>query len=166
MSVRGTACSFCGALPAWCRWLGTACAEAWNEEHGRRSIPVVAAVARRGDRVLLCRRPAAKRHGGLWEFPGGKLLDGETLGEAVRREMAEELSLEVTALGRYLGRHADPGAAFVIHFVEVQVSGEPVSVEHELVAWAPESSLLDYELAPGDRAFVEAWRGRAADLTR
>jgi mutator protein MutT len=126
----------------------------------------VAAVARRGDRLLLCRRPTGKRHGGLWEFPGGKLLEGETLGEAVRRELAEELSLEVTALGRYLGRHADPGAPFVIHFVQVEVSGEPVSVEHELVAWATEAGLSDYALAPGDHAFVEAWRGRATDLTR
>jgi mutator protein MutT len=123
-------------------------------------------VARRAGRVLICRRPPAKRHGGLWEFPGGKLLEGETLGEAVRRELAEELSLEVTSLGRYLGSHGDPGAAFVIHFVEVQVSGEPVSVEHPLVAWTTEAGLSDYELAPGDRAFVEARRGRGADLTR
>jgi 8-oxo-dGTP diphosphatase len=122
----------------------------------------VAAVARRGDRLLLCRRPADKRHGGLWEFPGGKLLKGETLGEAVRRELSEELSLEVTALGRYLGRRADPGAPFVIHFVEVEAAGEPVSVEHELVSWVAEAELLDYPLAPGDRAFVEAWLGRDA----
>jgi 8-oxo-dGTP diphosphatase len=120
---------------------------------------VVAAVARRDGRLLLCRRPASKRHGGLWEFPGGKLTEGETLGEAVRRELAEELSLEVTALGRYLGRRSDPGAPFVIHFVEVDVAGEPVSAEHELVSWVAEPELLDYPLAPGDRAFVEFWLG-------
>jgi 8-oxo-dGTP diphosphatase len=130
----------------------------WRDEAGHTSHPVVAAVVRRGDRLLLCQRPAGKRHAGLWEFPGGKLLEGETLGDAARRELAEELSLEVVGLGRYLGRHADPGAAFAIHFVEVEVSGEPVSVEHEIVVWAPESELLDYPLAPGDRAFVETWR--------
>jgi mutator protein MutT len=119
-------------------------------------VPVVAAVTRRNELVLICRRPLAKRHGGLWEFPGGKLLQGETLGEAVRRELAEELALETTGLGRYLGSHRDPGAPFVIHFVETQVVGEPASVEHEQLAWVTESELLDFPLAPGDRAFVEA----------
>ena len=41
-------------------------------------IPVVAAVIRRENKVLLARRPDHKRHGGLWEFPGGKIDEGET----------------------------------------------------------------------------------------
>jgi 8-oxo-dGTP diphosphatase len=41
------------------------------------SIPVIAAIIRRGERYLVGRRPDGKRHGGLWEFPGGKLMDGE-----------------------------------------------------------------------------------------
>ena len=41
------------------------------------TIRVVAAIIRRGDRYLVCQRPAGKRHGGLWEFPGGKLLEGD-----------------------------------------------------------------------------------------
>ena len=46
---------------------------------------VLAAVVRRDDRYLVCRRPAHKRHGGLWEFPGGKIHAGETLLGAARR---------------------------------------------------------------------------------
>jgi 8-oxo-dGTP diphosphatase len=117
---------------------------------------VVAAVARSSDRLLICQRRADQRHGLLWEFPGGKLLENETLAEALTRELAEELDLEVRALGRYLGSHRDPGAPFLIHFVEARVSGEPVAREHERVAWVREAELASYALAPGDRAFVNA----------
>jgi 8-oxo-dGTP diphosphatase len=96
----------------------------------------------------------------MWEFPGGKLLAGETLGEAARRELAEELEVELTALVAYLGSHADPGSPFVIHFVEVGATGEPRSLEHDEVAWASPDELEGYELAPGDRAFWSELRER------
>ena len=120
---------------------------------------MVAAVLRREGRVLLCRRPSAKRHGGLWEFPGGKVHGGETLGEALRRELAEELQLTLSGLGRHLGTRKDPGAAFQIHFLEAHATGEPVSAEHEEIAWLLPEEVLSYPLAPGDRAFAEGWDG-------
>lgn len=126
---------------------------------------MVAAVIRRDERVLLCRRPAHKRHGGLWEFPGGKLATGETLGEAAARELTEELGVRLTGLGRHLGSRRDPGAAFEIHFVEVHAEGEPSSLEHDEVAWVEAGRVLSYRLAPGDRAFAEAWTGGEADRT-
>lgn len=118
-------------------------------------------MARSSDRVLICQRRADKRHGLLWEFPGGKLVQDETLAEALRRELAEELDLEVSTLGRYLGNYRDPGAPFLIHFVEARVTGEPVAREHERVAWVPEGELASYPLAPGDRAFVNEWLVRS-----
>ena len=134
------------------------CAEVWREPG---VVPVVAAVLTRGGKTLLCRRPAHKRHGGLWEFPGGKLLPGETLGEGARRELAEELSLRLAALGGRLGSRSDPGSPFEIHFVEVSAEGEPVPLEHAELAWSGPADLLGYALAPGDRAFAEAWlKGR------
>ena len=59
-------------------------------------VPVVAAVIRREGRYLLGRRPGHKRHGGLWEFPGGKLHDGEDAEAAAHRELDEELALAPT----------------------------------------------------------------------
>jgi 8-oxo-dGTP diphosphatase len=120
-------------------------------------VPVVAAVVLREGRALLCRRPRHKRHGGLWEFPGGKLLVGETLGEAAQRELAEELEIELTEVRGYLGSRRDPGSPFVIHFLEVAAAGAPASVEHDEVAWVAPRELMSYELAPGDRAFVASW---------
>jgi mutator protein MutT len=122
-------------------------------------VPVVAAVVRRSGRLLLCRRPSHKRHGGLWEFPGGKLGAGETFGEALRRELAEELGLTLTRILAHLDRRPDPGATFTIHFIEAEAEGEPVAMEHEEVAWMEAVDLGALPLAPGDRAFVDGWRG-------
>ena len=56
---------------------------------------VLAAVIWEGDSVLICQRPPHKRHGGLWEFPGGKVRPGESRLDAARRELWEELNLKV-----------------------------------------------------------------------
>ena len=66
---------------------------------GNGLVRVIAAVVWRGDRLLVCQRPAHKRHGGLWEFPGGKVEAGESDAAAARRELREELGVEVTAVG-------------------------------------------------------------------
>lgn len=117
-------------------------------------ILVVAAVIRRDERLLVGRRPVHKRHGGLWEFPGGKLLTGEDLAAAARRELAEELGLRVRAVGDTLFDAADPGSPFVIHFLEVEVDGEPEPREHDAVAWLDPRHLAKLPLAPSDARFV------------
>jgi 8-oxo-dGTP diphosphatase len=151
-------CTFCGLAPERCPHLGPACSEAWTRAEERGAVPVVATVVRRGSAVLLCRRPAHKRHGGLWEFPGGKLLPNETLGEAVGRELAEELELRLDEVVSYLGSEQDPGAVFLIHFVEALASGDPASIEHEEVAWVTPAELNRFDLAPGDHLFIQRWR--------
>ena len=117
-------------------------------------IPVVAAVVVRDGRYLVGRRPAHKRHGGLWEFPGGKVDVGESMLEAARRELAEELSVSTNGIGRTLFSSRDGDAPFVIHFVEVEIDGEPMPHEHSEVAWFTPSELVRLPLAPADAAFV------------
>lgn len=118
---------------------------------------VVAAVIERGGRLLLCRRPAGKRHAGLWEFPGGKLLPGESIPEAARRELAEELAVEVLAVGERLFALPDPGSPFVVEFYPVEIAGEPVALEHEALVWARPQDLAALDLAPSDRAFASRY---------
>ena len=114
----------------------------------------MAAVIEREGRILLGRRPREKRHGGLWEFPGGKVLDSESFGDAIARELREELGLGVERLGGVLSRVSDPGSVFEIIFVEVSVSGVPAPVEHERVAWFGREELSRLALAPADAQFV------------
>jgi 8-oxo-dGTP diphosphatase len=118
-------------------------------------IRVAAAIVHRDGRYLICRRPAGKRHAGLWEFPGGKLHDGESLEQAINRELAEELHVSATRVGPVHAEIADPGSSFVVVFVEVDVLGEPRSTEHDAVAWVSTSELPNYPLAPSDRVFAE-----------
>jgi mutator protein MutT len=116
---------------------------------------VVAAVIEREGRLLLCRRPAGKRHAGLWELPGGKFLPGESPLDAARRELAEELGVEALAIGDRLLAVADPGSPFVVEFYRVEIHGEPAALEHAALAWAAPEELAGYDLAPSDRAFAE-----------
>ncbi len=118
-------------------------------------IPVVAAVIERDGRLLVCERPPHKRHGGLWEFPGGKIEDGETYFDAARRELAEELGVEVKSTGEILMSVRDPGSVFVIQFAPVKIQGDPVALEHSQLAWVEREELLDLTLAPSDRRFAE-----------
>jgi 8-oxo-dGTP diphosphatase len=117
---------------------------------------VLAAVIRDGDRYLICRRPAHKRHGGLWEFPGGKMDPGETALEAARRELGEELGVQVRSVEAPRFVRQDPGSRYLIEFVHVEIAGTAEAREHEEVRWATVEQIGALALAPTDRAFVEA----------
>lgn len=92
---------------------------------------VVAVVLRRDARWLICQRPGAKRYGGMWEFPGGKLHDGETLAAAAARELREELGLNVSNVNEApLFSHLDDGSGYLIEFVAASAEGEPELHEH------------------------------------
>ena len=124
-------------------------------------IHVVAAVVERDGRYLLGRRPEEKRHGGLWEFPGGKIDDGEDAEQAARRELAEELSLDVSRVGALLHSFDDDGSQFVIDFYPVLAMGDPVAHEHAEIGWFTVDELNALALAPADRAFGDWLRARA-----
>lgn len=125
-------------------------------------VPVVAAVIRRNDRYLVALRPDDKRHGGRWEFPGGKVLDGETPSEALDRELREELGVSVTSVGRSLFEARDPGSPFVVRFLAATVAGEPRAGEHAEIRWAAPDELRRLSLCPSDRAFVREHLGKDA----
>jgi mutator protein MutT len=110
-------------------------------------------------RVLIGRRPAHKRHGGLWEFPGGKVRPGETLAEAADRELQEELAVRVVrAEPRPEFVAVDRGSEFRILFLRVGVEGVPHALEHEALTWYDPHGDSEFDFAPADAAFVRALR--------
>ena len=117
---------------------------------------VVAGVIERDRRVLVAQRPLKKRHGGMWEFPGGKVEGTETDLDALHRELAEELGLQVTSVSAPIAEYRDPGSDYLIVFVPVVVHGEPECREHTAIRWAAWVDLSEMPLAPTDREFV-AW---------
>ncbi len=125
-------------------------------------IRVIAAVISRADELLVCQRPAHKRHGGLWEFPGGKVEPDETDEDSARRELAEELGVRVVSADAPELETRDPGSEFLIAFVPVRIEGEPKCREHSAMTWGAPETLRTLPLAPSDRRYVDALIARRA----
>ena len=121
-------------------------------------VQVAAAVIRRGGKVLLASRPADKPPAG-WEFPGGKIESGETVAEALVRELEEELDIRVVP-GELLA--VVPAGKVVLNFMaaELPAGEEPRPREHQSCFWVELSAVPPAELLPADRDF---WRGLASD---
>lgn len=117
------------------------------------TIRVLACVIEHHGRFLVGRRPTHKRHGGLWEFPGGKVELGESDFAAVERELEEELGVSVCEVGPVLYSVADPGSRFLVEFLAVSIDGEPRCIEHTELAWVTEEEFLLLPLAPSDLQF-------------
>ena len=117
-------------------------------------IPVVAAVIRRESKILLGQRPDHKRHGGLWELPGGKIDEGESEVDAVTRELLEEFGVETISVGSVVYECRDPGSSFLVRFLDVDIRGEPEPNEHTEIGWFEPDSLRTLPLAPCDAHFV------------
>src|SRR3979490_1974066 len=104
------------------------------------SAPVDVAVAvliRSDGAPLLAQRPETKVYWGYWEFPGGKIEPGEPVPEALRREVREELGIEVERAYPWITRvFVYPHAILRLHFYRVYAwRGEPRAVEHQAIAW-------------------------------
>lgn len=126
-------------------------------------LEVTAALVRgAGGRFLLARRPPGGRHGGLWEFPGGKREPGETLAECLARELREELGLE-TLVGQLLASldHDYPGLPITLHLFECTLPPAlPPPAENESLRWVTAEELDAYPLPEADHRLVQALGGR------
>jgi 8-oxo-dGTP diphosphatase len=91
----------------------------------------------------------------MWEFPGGKVEEGESNFEATSRELTEELGLTVQWVGSPHFAVTDPGSHFVIEFIPVDVDGSPRCIEHSELRGVSRAEMLQLDLAPSDRGFVE-----------
>lgn len=125
----------------------------------RRRIAVVAAVLQQSDgRFLLAQRPPGKAYAGYWEFPGGKVEDGETPVAALSRELHEELGIDVISAYPWLIREFDyPHAAVRLNFFRVRAwHGEPQSREAQAFAWQRLDAIDVTPLLPANGPILQA----------
>lgn len=117
---------------------------------------VGAAVFDEAGRLLAARRSSPPRYAGQWEFPGGKVEDGETPEAALVRECREELGVEVT-VGELVGEVGIPIGRLRVYRARI-ISGVPVPREHSALRWLGPDELDDVPWIDADRPLVTLLR--------
>ena len=109
-------------------------------------------------RILIAERLGGGPFQGLWEFPGGKIAPGETAPQALSRELAEELGIEVTECAPFMNlRHEyDDRVVTIEFFIVSDWNSDPVGREGQTLRWVRREKLDAAELLPADVPVVEA----------
>ena len=119
-------------------------------------VEVVAALIWDGDRFLICRRPAHKARGLLWEFVGGKVEPGETKQAALVRECREELAVELAVNEVFMDVvHAYPDLTVHLTLFHASIAaGTPRLVEHCDLRWITPAEIPEYDFCPADEEIL------------
>jgi 8-oxo-dGTP diphosphatase len=139
---------------------------------GRRLRVVAAVLTRASGEVLIAERPAGKPLAGRWEFPGGKVAAGESDLGALRRELTEELGIEVDASRHLMDLDYDypvngtgedrPGRSLTLStWIVERYRGEPRALEGQRLKWVTPEALADEDLLEADQPIVEALQAGA-----
>lgn len=118
----------------------------------------VGAVIDAQGRVLIAFRPERVHQGGLWEFPGGKVDSGETLEQALRRELWEELGIVVRASAPLIRiRHDYPDKSVLLEVRKVTAfDGEACGKEAQPIRWVCPQALVGYQFPEANGAIIKA----------
>jgi 8-oxo-dGTP diphosphatase len=119
---------------------------------------VVAAAVISGSTLLVAQRVRPPELAGRWELPGGKVGPGETERDALARELAEELGLEVTdvAVGERLGDDILLNGTTILRAYRVRlIRGEPHPHDHQALRWVTAAELHEVDWVPADRGWLK-----------
>lgn len=118
---------------------------------------VIAGIVEREGRFLICQRRYPEDLAGKWEFPGGKLENGETHEECLARELFEELRLYVSVHEFYSSVDFQSGNKVytLMAYKASYVSGEVTLKDHQDYRWVKNTDLCKFEFAPADIPFVQ-----------
>ena len=119
-------------------------------------IVVVAAVIERDGRFLVARRLAGTHLAGCWEFPGGKVHDGETEEAALRREIAEELNAGLSSPRKiFQTAHRYAERTVELHFFRCELTGEPHPMLGQELRWIARAQFASMEFPPADAELID-----------
>jgi 8-oxo-dGTP diphosphatase len=123
-------------------------------------IDVTAAILIENGRVLIARRRPGASQAGMWEFPGGKVRPNESPAQCLKREIQEELGIEI-AVGEFFGEsvyaYEDKTIRLLAYRVRAE-GGEMSRNDHAELAWVAIADLGRYRFCPADVPFTEKLR--------
>ena len=122
----------------------------------QKSILVTAGILIEGGRVLICQRHHSDPYGMQWEFPGGKVKEGEELKASLRRELAEELAIQAEIDEEVFRLHHQypDRAVDVVFFAVRKFQGTIRNQVSEAIAWVDRSRLSEFNFLEADRELV------------
>ena len=125
-----------------------------------KTLQIAAGIIVYDGKVLLGQRLFSKDQGGLWEFPGGKLEDHETLEECLKRELSEEMNLSIE-IDRFFMKSvcAYETKNVCLHVFLASALNPQITTltAHETYAWVNPEDLVKYTLAPADVPVAKAY---------
>lgn len=125
----------------------------------KRLVEVVGAIIENEENEILCalrsdRMPST----GFWEFPGGKMEQGETIQQTIVREIKEELNCEISPQESIYDDYTYEYEHLIVRLITVKckiISGEPVPTEHEKLEWVKKPELMKLNWLPADISTIE-----------
>lgn len=119
-------------------------------------VHAVVGIIQKKDRILVAERPRGKPFSGYWEFPGGKIEDGEASITALQRELYEELGIKVVVANfLFQHQHEYPDRQVCLDIWQVsEYQGEPHSGENQELQWLSLPDILQLKLLEGNFAIV------------
>jgi len=118
-------------------------------------IVVVAAVIEQNGRFLVARRLAGTHLAGYWEFPGGKVHDGESQEAAMAREIAEELSSGISQLRKIFHTvHSYPERTVELHFYRGELTGTPQPLLGQELRWISRDEFASLAFPAADAELI------------
>ena len=122
-----------------------------------KNVTVTGAIIQEGEKFLIGRRGPNEKSPGMWEFPGGKLEEGESLQECIKRELKEELSIDAVVGDLYCYyTYEYPHVSYELYFYKItSFKGEPAKSAHDMLEWERLENFNKYDFLPGDDPVIE-----------
>ena len=127
-------------------------------DHKNLKIVVSIALVNNENEILLSKRPEKKHLSGFWEFPGGKVEEGETPEKALIREVKEELNIDINnkciAPLSFSEFDYNNFQLLLLLYICRRWDGVPMSMENNKLEWVKPNMLRDYKMPPADDALI------------